>query len=116
MDSQKHLEFHDRQNAAMHNLIDTLRPTIPKDWAGARLELEALYSPLTKTRSIQHRLTNSITGEHIRDFPSDLFLATTTLHAVFCDYDQTWKRATIHLTFNQNGILEHLESRYTYDP
>lgn len=116
MNNQRHLEFHERQTAAMQQLIDALCLTIPKNWRQARLELEVSYSPFTQTRAIQHRLTNPITSEGIGDFPHSLFAASTALHVVFTEYEQAWKRAVIELAYDTNGRFRQSKANYTYGP
>ena len=116
MNSQRHLEFHERQAEAMDGLTDALLPAIPRHWRHAQPELDVHYSTVTKTRAIHHRLTHPTTGEEVGDFPPDLFGASTTLHMVFTEYEQSWKRAIIELTFHENGSFRQRKANYTYGP
>jgi len=116
MNPQRHLEFHERQAAAMQRLTDLLLHLIPQHWRQAQLELDVLYSPLTKARVIRHCLTNPATGESVCDFPPELFEASTALHVVFTGYDQAWIRAVIELTFQGNGTFRQRKANFIYGP
>lgn len=116
MNPERHLQFHERQAAAMEHLMANVKPLIPKSWREARLELHVHYSPFTGTRAIQHRLTNPATTEEVQEFPESLFVASTSLHMVFTEYDQAWKQAVIELTHHVNGGFGPREASYTYDP
>ena len=114
LDPDRHMEFHNRQMRATDELLVSLAPCIPPHWCTPELHLQASWSPITKARSIRHRLLNPSTGEEITDFPERLFGATHALHAICVEFDQNWRGCVVKRTPGAPGKQPGWEINFEY--
>jgi len=112
-DPNKSAEFHRRSQPLTDELIKQLRSLVPRHWRIALLQLDVSFSPFTEARAIKHRLWNPLTGAEVRDFPEALFQTTTSLHAIFAEYQQAWTRCLLLYRLDPRGGVE-CEINYHY--
>jgi hypothetical protein len=91
-DHERHMEFHNQQQAAMQRLQHDVLSCVPAHWRVAALELVVGGAPQMGHRSLRHRLHNPATGEKVDDLTQMVFDDTRALHAVFTEFNQAWRR------------------------